>query len=567
MDSKTVYRQWLNAPDLDDALRSELAAIEGDDTEIEDRFYKELEFGTAGLRGVIGAGTNRMNIYTVSRVTQGLADYINACDVPAEKKSVAIAYDCRHMSAEFARTAASVLNANGIKAYVFEDLRPTPELSFTIRRLGCLSGINITASHNPAEYNGYKVYWSDGAQVTPPHDTGIMACVEKVTNLMNPKMMPRNEAEERGLYVSLGRADDEEFIGRILGEIKEPGAVLDAADSISIVYTPLHGTGITIVPEALKRAGFKNIHIVEEQADGDGAFPTVKNPNPEMPEAFVLADKLGHEKNADLIIATDPDADRIGVHVRDTKGEYHALTGNMIGSLMCEYELSRRAQQGALPDDGFVVRSIVSGRMVDAIAKNYGVELTEVLTGFKYIGLKILEAEQMGKGTFLFGYEESYGFLTGTYARDKDACGAAVVLAELCAYYKTKGLTPWEAVCALYKKYGFYTEKTISVSRPGKAGLEEIAQTMKDIRSNPPVAFGEYAVTGFSDLNGPEETGLPKSNVLCFTLECGWVTVRPSGTEPKIKYYIGVQSESEETAAAALAGIEADLAEKYINRK
>ena len=566
MDAKCVYKQWLEDPGLDAALKEELISIKDDDTEIEDRFYKELEFGTAGLRGVIGAGTNRMNIYTVSKVTQGLADYINACGVPAEKRSVAIAYDCRHMSAEFADIAASVLNANGIKAYVFEGMRPTPELSFTIRRLGCLSGINITASHNPAEYNGYKVYWSDGAQVTPPHDTGIMACVEKVTNLMSPKMMPKEEAIEKGLYVPLGKEDDNFFIEQILGEIKKPQAVLDAAEKISIVFTPLHGTGITIVPEALKRAGFKNINIVEEQADGDGGFPTVKNPNPEMPEAFVLADKLGHETGADVILATDPDADRIGIHIKDTKGEYHALTGNMIGSLMCEYELSRRAEQGKLPEDGFVVRSIVSSRMVDAIAANYGVKLVEVLTGFKYIGLKILEAEETGKGTFLFGYEESYGFLTGTYARDKDACGAAVVLAELCAYYKTKGLTPWEAVEALYAKYGFYTEKTISVSRPGKAGLEEIANTMKEIRENPPAAFGGYAVTSSSDLNDPEKSGLPKSNVLCFTLDGGWVTIRPSGTEPKIKYYIGVQGEDEAAAAAMLADIEADLNAKYINK-
>ena len=566
MDAKCVYKQWLEDPGLDAALKEELISIKDDDTEIEDRFYKELEFGTAGLRGVIGAGTNRMNIYTVSKVTQGLADYINACGVPAEKRSVAIAYDCRHMSPEFADIAASVLNANGVKAYVFEGMRPTPELSFTIRRLGCLSGINITASHNPAEYNGYKVYWSDGAQVTPPHDTGIMACVEKVTNLMSPKTMPKDEAIEKGLYVPLGKEDDNFFIEQILGEIKEPQAVLDAAEKISIVFTPLHGTGITIVPEALRRAGFKNINIVEEQADGDGGFPTVKNPNPEMPEAFVLADKLGHETGADVILATDPDADRIGIHVKDTKGEYHALTGNMIGSLMCEYELSRRAEQGKLPEDGFVVRSIVSSRMVDAIAANYGVKLVEVLTGFKYIGLKILEAEETGKGTFLFGYEESYGFLTGTYARDKDACGAAVVLAELCAYYKTKGLTPWEAVEALYAKYGFYTEKTISVSRPGKAGLEEIANTMKEIRKNPPAAFGSYAVTASSDLNDPEKSGLPKSNVLCFTLDGGWVTIRPSGTEPKIKYYIGVQGEDEAAAAAMLADIEADLNAKYINK-
>ena len=562
MEAMDVYRQWLEDPAIDEETKAELRGIEGDEKEIEDRFYRGLEFGTAGLRGVIGAGTNRMNKYTVGRATQGLADYINkACP---EGASVAIACDSRHMSPEFVAVSASVLNANGIKTYVFDRLRPTPELSYVIRRRGCISGINITASHNPAEYNGYKVYWADGAQVTPPHDTGIMECVEAVPSLTAFKEMPREEAEAQGLYVEIGEEDDEAYIATILGQIKAPEAVKQCADSLKIVYTPLHGTGITIVPEALRRAGFKNIYIVKEQEVPDGAFPTVKYPNPEMPEAFALADKLGKEVDADLIIATDPDADRIGVHLKDSKGEYHALTGNMIGALLCDYELSRRAEKGTgkdgLPADGFVVRSIVSGRMTDAICANYNAELVEVLTGFKHIGAKILKAEETGVGTFLFGFEESYGFLTGDYARDKDACGPALVLAEAAAYYKLQGITPWEAFCALYEKYGYFMEKTVSITKPGKDGLQEIADTMKRLRENPPAKIGDFEIKESRDYNDPDSTGLPKSNVLYYGLGGGdWVTVRPSGTEPKIKYYMGVKADSGKEAGEKLERIEAAM--------
>ena len=565
MEAKEVYRQWLEDPAIDEETKEELRAIEGSEEEIADRFYRELEFGTAGLRGIIGAGTNRMNRYTVGKATQGLADYINrAC--PDGGASVAIACDSRRMSPEFSDIAASVLNANGIKTYVFESLRPTPELSFTIRRRGCISGINITASHNAAEYNGYKVYWADGAQITPPHDEGIMACVNAVSPLTAFKVMPKEQAKEQGLYVTIGKEDDEAYISTIIGEIKDPEAVKKSADLLKIAYTPLHGTGITIVPEALRRAGFKNISIVKEQSVPDGDFPTGKFPNPEMPEAFELADRLGKETGADLIIATDPDADRIGVHLKDAKGEYHALTGNMIGALICDYELSRRAEKGSgkdgIPDDGFVVRSIVSGRMTDAIAKTYNVRLIEVLTGFKHIGRTILDAEESGKGTYLFGFEESYGFLTGDYARDKDACGSALVLAEIAAYYKLKGITPWEAFCSLYEKYGYYMEKTISITKPGIKGLAEIADTMKRLRENSPEKIGSFRVKRSLDYNDPASTGLPKANVLYYDLGDGkWVSVRPSGTEPKIKYYIGVNGSSEDEAISQLEEISAVVTE------
>ena len=557
MSAKDIYNEWLADPDVDEETRAELLAIEGNDAEIEDRFYMDLEFGTAGLRGIIGAGTNRMNKYTVSRATKGLADYINRSGGAA--RGVAICCDSRRFSPEFVDISAAVLNAAGIKTYVFESLRPTPELSFTIRRLGCISGINITASHNPAEYNGYKVYWEDGAQVTPPHDTGIMECVNAVPSMTGIPMMPKDEAIAKGLYVTLGSEDDEAYINTILDEIKEPEAIREAADDIKIVYTPLHGTGITIVPEALRRAGFRNIEIVPEQGKPDGNFPTVKYPNPEMPEAFDLADALGRSTGADLIIATDPDADRIGVHLKDTEGNYHALDGNMIGALMCEYQLSRRAARGNLPEDGFVVRSIVSGRMVDAIAAAYNVKLVPVLTGFKHIGKTILDSETTGKGTFLFGYEESYGFLTGPYARDKDACGAALVLAEIGAFYKVQGITPWEAAVALYEKYGYYREKTISITKPGINGMKEISETMEALRNDPPKAFGSFEVLSSLDYQKPETTGLPKSNVLFYELKNGWVVVRPSGTEPKIKYYIGIQAGSMEEADTMIAEIAAAL--------
>jgi len=558
MKAEDIYRQWLDDPNIDEDTRAELVSISGNAAEIEDRFYQDLEFGTAGLRGVIGAGTNRMNRYTVARATRGLANYINAQKGGAER-GVAIAYDSRHMSPEFADIAASVLNAAGIKAYVFESLRPTPELSFAVRELNCISGINITASHNPSEYNGYKVYWEDGAQVTPPHDTGIMDCVAAVTSLTDIPVMPREEAEGRGLYVQLGKEMDDRYVDTILTLVREEEAIEEVADDMKIVYTPLHGTGIVIIPGALEKAGFRNIYIVKEQQVPDGDFPTVEYPNPEMPEAFELANALAREVGADIALATDPDADRIGVYVKDKDGEYHSLDGNMIGSILCAYELSVCAARGGIPEDGYIIRSIVSSRMIETIAEDYGVKCLSVLTGFKNIGRAILEAEHKGEGTFLFGYEESYGYLEGDYVRDKDACGTALALCDMCAYYKSFGLTLWEAVQALYEKYGVFKERTISITKKGITGMQEIRADMENLRNNPPKQIGGYNVVSYLDYNEPETTGLPKSNVLMFDLKNGWVAVRPSGTEPKIKYYIGVKAETEEAAITMIDDIVSGL--------
>lgn len=554
MDAHSIYEDWMAHPRIDELTKSELREIEGNEEEIEERFAKELEFGTAGLRGIIGAGTNRMNIYTVSKATKGLADYINACG--GAERGVAIACDSRHMSPEFVEISAAVLNAEGIKTYVFDSLRPTPELSFAVRYLGCIAGINITASHNPAEYNGYKVYWEDGAQITPPHDSGITECVNEVYDPAGLETMPREEAEEKGLYIEIGKDVDDAYVERIVQLIREDEAILEAADDIKIVYTPLHGAGIEIVPGALEKAGFKNVYIVKEQQVPDGDFPTVKNPNPEKDEAFVLAEALAKEVGADLVIATDPDADRIGIRVRDSEGNYHSVSGNMLGSMLCEYELSACTAHGGVPEDGYIVRSLVSGSMPDAIAENYGVESIKVHTGFKNIGKCILEHEEAGQGTFLFAFEESYGYLEGDYARDKDACGTALVISEMCAYFKTFGLTLWDAVLALYEKYGYYEEKTISVTKEGLAGMEEIKNDMKRYRTDPPESFAGYDVVAFLDFKEPEKTGYPEADLLMFYLKDGWVAVRPSGTEPKIKYYVGVRKDTEAEAKSMLADIE-----------
>jgi len=560
MEYREVYESWLNDPAIDEETKEELKSIADNDAEIKDRFFQELEFGTAGLRGVIGAGTNRMNKYTVAKATQGLSDYINqsGCNDPA----VAIACDSRRMSPEFVEITAAVLNANGIKAYVFESLRPTPELSFAVRHLNCIAGVNITASHNPAEYNGYKAYWADGAQVTPPHDTGIMECVNKVTNFSSPKMMDKEEAIQKGLYISIGEDVDEAYMAEVAKQVREPEVVKEKAKDVTVVYTPLHGAGIMIVPKLLQRFGFTDFTVVPEQEKPDGNFPTVEFPNPEMPAAFALADKLGQEKNADIIIATDPDADRIGMHVRDKGGNYHELNGNVIGCLICEYELSRRKAQGQLPEDGFVVRSIVSSRLFDIIAESYGVEVKKVLTGFKNIGAEILKSEESGKGTYLFGYEESYGYLVGTYARDKDACVAALKLCEMCTYYKSEGKTLWDAVEEMYQKYGFHLEKTISVTKKGIDGMAAIAKTMEDMRNDPPKELGGFEILSFLDYQKPETTGLAKSNVLYFDLPDAWVCVRPSGTEPKIKYYVGVKAENEDQAKDMVAALEQGIMQK-----
>ena len=470
MDYKEMYQQWLDNPYFDEETKAELKAIEGNEKEIEDRFYMDLEFGTAGLRGVIGAGTNRMNVYTVRKATQGLANYI--LSVQGEAKGVAFAYDSRLMSPEFADVAALCLAANGIKAYVFESLRPTPELSYAVRRLGCIAGINITASHNPPEYNGYKVYWEDGAQITPPHDSGIMDEVKKVTDYAACKTMSLEEAKAAGLYQTIGADIDDPYIEELKGLVLHQDSIDAVKDKLTIVYSPLHGTGNIPVRRVLKELGFQNVHVVPEQELPDGNFPTVSYPNPEAAEAFELGLALAKKVNADLVLATDPDADRLGVYVKDSKtGEYHTLTGNMSGCLIGDYVIGqRKAINGSLPQDGAFIRSIVSTNMADAIAEYYGIQLVEVLTGFKFIGQKMLEFEKTGNGTYLFGMEESYGCLTGTYARDKDAVVASMALCEAAAYYMTKDMTLWDAMLEMYERYGYYKDHVESITLKGIEG-------------------------------------------------------------------------------------------------
>ena len=559
MGYKENYESWLNNPYFDEDTRKELQSIAGDEKEIEERFYMDLEFGTAGLRGVIGAGTNRMNVYTVRKATQGLANYI--CNVGAQKKGVAIAYDSRRMSPEFADEAALCLAANGIKAYVFESLRPTPELSYAVRKLGCTAGINITASHNPPEYNGYKVYWEDGAQITPPHDTGIMDEVKKVTDYATVKTMTLEAAKEAGLYQVIGADIDDPYIAELKKLVLHQDCIDAVGADMKIVYTPLHGTGNIPVRRVLKELGFKNVYVVPEQELPDGNFPTVSYPNPEAAEAFELGLALGKKVDADLILATDPDADRLGVYVKDSKtGEYHSLTGNMSGCLIGDYVIGqRKAMNGSLPKDGAFIRSIVSTNMADAIAEHYGIALIEVLTGFKFIGQKILEFEQTGKGTYLFGMEESYGCLTGTYARDKDAIVASMTLCEAAAYYKTKNMTLWDAMLAMYEKYGYYKDDVTSITLKGIEGLAKIQEIMNTLRDNAPAEIGGYKVTAVRDYKkdtitdtatgAVKPTGLPSSNVLYYEMTDGaWVCVRPSGTEPKVKFYLGVKGTSLEDA-------------------
>lgn len=560
MSYKELYNEWLSNPYFDEETKAELKAISGDEKEIEERFYTELEFGTAGLRGVIGAGTNRMNIYVVRKATQGLANYI--IKMNNQEKGVAIAYDSRRMSPEFADEAARVLCANGIKAYVFESLRPTPELSFAVRELGCTAGINITASHNPAEYNGYKVYWEDGAQITPPHDKGIMDEVKAITDLSTVKTMTKEAAVEAGLYTIIGAEMDDKYMEVLKAQVKNQDVINEMQKDIKIVYTPLHGTGNIPARRVLKEIGFENVYVVKEQELPDGNFPTVDYPNPEAAAAFALALKLADEVDADLVLATDPDADRLGVYVKDSKtGEYHELTGNMSGCLLAEYEISQIKAKGNLPEDGAVIRSIVTTTMSDAIAEYYGAEHIEVLTGFKYIGEQILKFEKSGKGTYLFGFEESYGCLIGTYARDKDAIVATMALCEAAAYYKKKGMTLWDAMIEMYEKYGYYKEGVQSITLKGKEGIEKIQATLENLRATTPETFGKYNVVAARDyktgiiknlVTGEEtQTGLPASNVLYYELNDGaWVCVRPSGTEPKIKFYCGVKASSLESANA-----------------
>ena len=554
MEYRESYEEWLRNPYFDEATKEELRSIGDDDNEIKERFYRELEFGTAGLRGVIGAGTNRMNIYTVRKATQGLANYIIKNN--GQEKGVAIAYDSRRMSPEFADEAARCLAANGIKAYIFESLRPTPELSYAVRRLGCIAGINITASHNPPEYNGYKVYWEDGAQITPPHDKGIMDEVKAVTDYNTVKTMDREEAKTAGLYEVIGEEVDDGYIAELKKQVIHQDSINAVGRDLKIVYSPLHGTGNIPARRILKELGFTNVYVVKEQELPDGEFPTVSYPNPEAKEAFELGLKLAKEVDADLILATDPDADRLGVYVKDTaSGEYKVLTGNMSGCLLADYEIGQRKALYGLPDDGFLIKTIVTSNLADAIAKGYDIGLIEVLTGFKYIGQQILKFETTGKGTYLFGFEESYGCLIGTHARDKDAIVATMALCEAAAYYCTQGKTLWDATLDMYERYGYYKDDIQSITLKGIEGLQKIQQIMDTLRKNPPAEIGGYTVLKARDYQADTikdtatgevtKTGLPSSNVLYYDLsDDAWVCVRPSGTEPKVKFYYGIKGNS-----------------------
>lgn len=566
MNYKDTYNDWLQNPYFDETTKEELRAIADDEKEIEDRFYRQLEFGTGGLRGVIGAGTNRMNIYTVRQATQGLANYIISQN--GQEKGVAIAYDSRIMSPEFATEAALCLNANGIKTYRFTSLRPTPELSFAVRKLGCIAGIVVTASHNPREYNGYKVYWEDGAQITPPHDKNILAEVAKVTSFDLVKTMDKADAIAAGLYQEIDAEIDEAYMEELKKQSIHPEVISEMAKDFTIVYTPLHGTGNIPVRRVLKELGFEKVYVVPEQEKPDGTFPTVAYPNPESPKAFELALALAKEVDADIVLATDPDADRLGVYCKDTKsGNYVSFTGNMSGMLIAEYILKERTATGTMPENPALVETIVTTDMAKVIAQAYGVHLIEVLTGFKYIGEQIRLFEENHTYNYVFGLEESYGCLAGTYARDKDACVAVMMLCEVASWYKKQGKTLWDAMLAMYEKYGYFKEGLETITLKGMDGAQQIQQMMAEAREHLPQQIGDAKVLAVRDYKtdvrydmtdgSKSATGLPTSNVLYYELEDhSWCCVRPSGTEPKIKFYFGVKGTSLSDAETKLDGLQ-----------
>ena len=563
MGYKDQYKYWCEDEYFDKATKDELLAIADDDAEIQDRFYKDLAFGTGGLRGVIGAGTNRMNIYTVRRATQGLANYI--IKQGAQDKGVAIAYDSRFMSPQFADEAALCLNANGIKSFVFESLRPTPELSFALRTLKCTAGIVVTASHNPPEYNGYKVYWEDGAQITAPRDTDIIGEVNAVTNYNDVKTMGKETAIAQKLYNVIGSDIDDKYMAELKKQIIHPEIIKSVADSIKIVYTPLHGTGNLPVRRILKELGFKHVYVVPEQELPDPKFTTLEYPNPEDPKAFTLALKLAKEKDADIVLATDPDADRLGIYAKDTAtGEYVSFTGNMSGMLIAEYILREKKEMGTLPDNAALVKTIVTTNLADALTSAYGVKMIEVLTGFKYIGEQIKLFEQNHDYEYVFGLEESYGCLAGTHARDKDAIVAVMCLCEVAAWCKYNNITVWDQMQNIYKKYGFYMEGIHTITLKGIDGAKQIQDMMDNLRSNPPKEFDGLKVLSLRDYEKDTatdlvtgkvtSTNLPKSNVLYFEIENdSWCCARPSGTEPKIKFYMGIKGTSLDDATKKLS--------------
>ena len=559
------YKKWCESPEFDEETKKELLSIKDDEKEIEDRFYKELEFGTAGLRGVIGAGTNRMNKYTVGKATQGLANYI--LEQGTQDKGVAISYDSRRMSKEFSLLTALILNANGIKTYLFENLRPVPELSFTVRKLKCTAGVMITASHNPPKYNGYKVYWDDGAQIVEPRDKEIIAKVRAVESFSEIKEISKEEAIEKGLFNVIGTEMDDEYISVLKSKILNPEIVKEQGKKLKVVYTPLHGTGNTIAGRLFKEIGMENVYVVPEQKDPDGEFPTVSYPNPEDKAAFKLALELAKKEDADVVLATDPDADRLGIFAKDAKtGEYMEYTGNMSALLIAEYRIEQMKEKGILPEDGMFITTIVSSDLAKAIAKYYNLECIEVLTGFKNIGRIMRQEEEKNGMKYVFGFEESYGCLIGDYARDKDGIAAVMALCEAACYYASKGKTLWDAMEDIYKKYGYYKEAQVSIVMEGAEGAEKIKEMMTNMRNTPVEKIGEYKVLTFKDVEkdyvkdmvtGEEsKTGLPKSNVLYYALEDNnWCCVRPSGTEPKIKLYMGVKGTSDEDAVKKLEAL------------
>ena len=556
------YKRWCESDEFDVETKKELEAIKGDEKEIEDRFYKELEFGTAGLRGVIGAGTNRMNKYTVGKATQGLANYI--LKKGTQDKGVAISYDSRRMSDEFSLQTALILNANGIKTYLFENLRPVPELSFAVRQLGCTAGVMITASHNPPEYNGYKVYWDDGSQIIAPTDKEIIGEVNAITDFKEIKTISKEEAVEKRLFNIIGKEMDDKYLNTLKKAVLNPEIIKEQGKELKIVYTPLHGTGNTVTETLLKELGFEKVYVVEEQSKPDGNFPTVDYPNPEDKKAFKMALELAEKVDADVVLATDPDADRLGIFSKNAEtGEYMAYTGNMSALLIAEYRISQMKEKNILPSNGMLVTTIVSSELAKAIAENYGLEAIEVLTGFKNIGAVMKKAEENKDKTYVFGFEESYGCLIGDYARDKDAIAAVMSLCEAAAYYKSKGITLWEQMINIYEKYGYYKEDQVSIVLKGADGARQIKQMMTDVRNTEVNEIGKYKVLKFRDfdrdyqkdmITGEESTtGLPKSNVLYYELENNcWCCIRPSGTEPKIKLYFGVKGACDKCASKDL---------------
>ena len=552
------YKRWCESPEFDEETKKELLEIKNDEKEIEDRFYKELEFGTAGLRGIIGAGTNRMNKYTVGKATQGLANYI--LEQGTEDKGVAISYDSRKMSEEFAMQTALIFCANGIKAYLFENLRPVPELSFAVRELKCTAGVMITASHNPPKYNGYKVYWDDGAQIVSPRDTEIISKVRNVKNFSEIKEISMEEAVDKKLLIYVENEMDEKYMKVLKSSVLNPEIMQEQGKKLKVVYTPLHGTGNTIVEKLLSDLGIGNVYVVPEQKNPDGNFPTVDYPNPEDPKAFKLALELAKKVDADVVLATDPDADRLGIYAKDTKtGEYMNYTGNMSALLIAEYRISQMEEKGILPSNGMFITTIVSSELAKAIARYYNLECIEVLTGFKNIGAVMRKAEENKDKTYVFGFEESYGCLIGDYARDKDGIAAVMALCEAACFYASKGKTLWDAMNDIYEKYGYYKETQVSIVREGVEGAQEIKDMMTKMRETDIEKIGNYDVLVFKDVERDivknmktgdiSKTGLPKSNVLYYALEDdNWCCIRPSGTEPKIKLYMGVKAKTDEEA-------------------